>query len=378
MKARSNFLQISSVVVCGLAPVVSLYYVFADVVAGRGQIPDFRFAYYPAAKAVLAGHDIFPSGDFVLRSGFVLDYVYPPLTAIAVIPFTVFPVHAGELIFASLLVLAFIATLAVLGVRDWRCYGLAFVWPPVLDAIQTGNVTIPLCLFAALVWRFRDRPLPCGASLGLSLATKILLGPLAIWLVGTRRLRAGLWTVTVATLALVITWGAIGFRGLVGYPALLHRLSDFMDSRSYSVYALGVDLGLPSELARLLWLVLAVSMLAATWILARRGDDRRAFVLALTAALACSPIVWLHYFALLLVAVAIMQPRLGPAWFIGFPLQAVVSTGVYNGSTFQTAAVLATVAFTVGLILRNPTVPGWLSLSPARVGRGVLEPKSSP
>ena len=71
----------------------------------------------------------------------------------------------------------------------------------------------------------------------------------------------------------------------------------------------------------------------------------------LAAAIAFSPIVWLHYFALLLVAVAIAQPRLAPIWFIGIPLQVVVDTGVYNGSTFQTAAVLVAAAATVALAL---------------------------
>jgi hypothetical protein len=36
---------------------------------------------------------------------------------------------------------------------------------------------------------------------------------------------------------------------------------------------------------------------------------------------------------------------------MGIPLQLVVSTGVYNGSTFQTAAVLAAMALTVALVL---------------------------
>ena len=57
-------------------------------------------------------------------------------------------------------------------------------------------------------------------------------------------------------------------------------------------------------------------LLAAVVVLARRGDERRAFVVAVAAALACSPIVWLHYFALLLVVVAVAEPRLGLLWFV--------------------------------------------------------------
>ena len=368
---RRSLVTLVSIVLCGLVPLVSVYYVFADAITGKGQIPDFRFAYYPAAKAILAGGDIYPHGDFVLRSGFVLDYVYPPLTAIAVIPLTVIPVHAAEIAFAGLLVAVFLATLAVLGVRDWRCYGLAFAWPCVVDAVQTGNVTVFLCFFAALAWRFRDSAFRSGASLGLSLATKVLLWPLVIWLAASGRLRSALWSVGIAAATMLVTWGAIGFSGMSDYPGLLHRLSDFMDGRSYTVYALGLDAGLPSPLARSLWLVLAVALLAATAVVARRGDDRRAFVLALTATLACTPIVWLHYFSLLVVAVAVMQPRLAPVWFMGFAMRAFDATGVFNGSPFQNAAMLGVAAVTVALALAD----GWPRL-PAlrpRTGRGALE-----
>jgi hypothetical protein len=38
--------------------------------------------------------------------------------------------------------------------------------------------------------------------------------------------------------------------------------------------------------------------------------------LALAAALAASPIVWVHYFLLLLVPVALSRPRLSPVWYL--------------------------------------------------------------
>jgi hypothetical protein len=119
------------------------------------------------------------------------------------------------------------------------------------------------------------------------------------------------------------------------------------------VYALGLDLGLAHAVALALWLSLAASLTAAILFVGRRGDDRRAFVLALTAALAISPIVWLHYFVLLLVIVAVVHPRLGPIWFIGLPLQFFVTTSNGNGTTRQTAAVLVVAAVTVLAALRS-------------------------
>ena len=271
----------------------------------------------------------------------IIDYVYPPLVALLTVPWTLLPVGLAEVLFQFLLIAVFVATLVLLGVRDWRCYGLAFLWPPVTDAVATGNISILLGFAAAVVWVYRDRARVAGAALGVSIAAKVFLWPLAVWLAVTGRVRAAAWSVGVAVVTVLASWAVVGFRGFAKYPDLVRRLTDRMDERSYSVYALGVDVGLPGG-----------SCLGAVArdrgrrargrvsSLARRGDEQRAFVLALAAAIAFSPIVWLHYFALLLVAVAIAQPRLAPIWFIGIPLQVVVDTGVYNGSTFQTAAVL--------------------------------------
>ena len=151
-----------------------------------------------------------------------------------------------KVIFACLLVLAFVATLAVIGVRDWRCYGLAFLWPPVLDAIQTENVTIFLGLAAALAWRFRDRAFASGAALGVSFATKIVMWPLTLWLAATGRIRAAVLSLVLAAALLVATWAVIGFEGLSDYPNLLRQASRIQEEESYTVYALARDFGLPA------------------------------------------------------------------------------------------------------------------------------------
>jgi hypothetical protein len=353
---RALLARAGLLVVCGVLPLLSLYYAIAPVVAGDRTAADFHVAFYPAAESVLRGEDFYPSDGFVVRGEdeLIVDYVYPPVLAVATVPWTLLPVDVAEIGFMAMLVGAFVAALALLGVRDWRCYGLAFLWPPVTDAVTTGNVSILLALAAALAWRVRDRPLAAGASVGVGMVTKIVLWPLVVWLAASRRVVAAAWSVGIGLGALLVSWAVIGFRGMADYPGLVRRLTEELDEQAYTVYALAVDLGLPSELARALWAALAVALLAATIVVARRGEERRAFVLALAAAIACSPLVWLHYFALLLVVVAVVQPRLGLLWFVGIPLKLVVTTGVYNGSTFQTAAVLGAATVTVGLALYSP------------------------
>lgn len=343
----------ASVSLLAFLPIVAIYIVFLNVARG-GAVTDLENVFYGAAEVVSGGGNPYsPLDDPVIAAG--KAYVYPPLIALAGIPLTALGVEAAGFVVMGLLVLGVFGTLLVLGIRDWRCYGIALLWPPVLSAIQTGNITIPLALGAAIVWRCRDQARAAGASLGLTLAAKLILWPLALWLAATRRFSTVVYALGVGCAAVVVSWAVIGFAGLVDYPALLRRLQEIEESQGYTVYALALDLGASSSVARALWIALAVSLLLGVVVLGRRGDDRRAFVLAVGAALACSPIVWLHYFALLLVAVAVAEPRLGPAWFV--PLLMYMSTGTHNGTTFQTAATVASAAFTIAVALRFTRTP---------------------
>jgi hypothetical protein len=109
---------------------------------------------------------------------------------------------------------------------------------------------------------------------------------------------------------------------------------------------------------------IGVALLGGLVIIARRGDERAAFIIALAAALACSPIVWLHYFALLLVPVALASRRLQLVWFI--PLLAWLGMGTGNGDTWQLVAVLMAVALTLARCLLPPRVRSRLDRSTAR------------
>jgi hypothetical protein len=61
--------------------------------------------------------------------------------------------------------------------------------------------------------------------------------------------------------------------------------------------------------------------------------------------------VWLHYFALLLVPVAVARPRLGFVWFV--PLGMVVGPGHGEPGAARMAAVLGLAAVTLALALRE-------------------------
>jgi len=75
-------------------------------------------------------------------------------------------------------------------------------------------------------------------------------------------------------------------------------------------------------------LVALALLAAAVWVARQRGRDARerdvvTLTLCLAAAFAASPIVWVHYFLLLLVPLALVRPRLSPLWFVPLAYQAL-------------------------------------------------------
>jgi alpha-1,2-mannosyltransferase len=344
----SRVVHLASIVVFGALPALVVAALFASAIEDDVIAMDFH-QFYRAAEIVLEGGDPYPAAGEPLTD-WGGPYPYPPLPALLVTPLTVLPFEAAGLLLMAALVGVALAIPLVLGVRDWRCYGLVLLWPPVISAIQTSNLTLWLALLAALTWRYRDRSLVAGASIGVTLAAKFFLWPIVVWLAATRRLAAAALSCAVGAGLLVLSWAAIGFAGLVDYPDLLRRLEETVGEDSYTAYILALDTGLPEEAARGVWLVVGLGALAGVVALARRGDERSSFILGIAAALALTPIVWLHYFALLAVPVALAQPTLGVVWFV--PLAMVLTPGSGHPAPVETAATLAIATLTVGLALR--------------------------
>src|SRR5439155_11876372 len=108
------------------------------------------------------------------------------------------------------------------------------------------------------------------------------------------------------------------------YPGLLHHLARDEATSSYSVIALAVRAHLPESVGVALSLLAAAALLVAAAVVARdrrrtlRDRDVAVLTLALAAGLAASPIVWVHYFLLLLVPLVLTRPSLSPLWLVPF------------------------------------------------------------
>jgi alpha-1,2-mannosyltransferase len=318
------------------------------IAGGDFEVVDFR-PYYVAGEAVMRGDPLYPATDLgTLSSG--REYVYPPLTAILVAPLTTLSFAWASCVWTVLLSAAVVGTLFLAGVRDWRCYPVAFLWIATLNAVGLGQVTVLLGLGAAAAWHLRDRDLPGAFAVAVTLALKLILWPIIVWLAATRRHRAAVLAVLLSGAVFFSTWAVVSFIGFGDYLEVLRRIQGLSEDDAYSVFVVVSEAGAPEWVARLTQGAIAGLALGGCVLLGRGGNERGAFVLAIAAALLMSPIVWRHYFELLIVAVAVARPTLGAVWFVPLGMW-FVSTGSGNGTPRQTTATVGLAALTVVLAL---------------------------
>ena len=343
--------------------------------------------YFDRLKAFVDGAGAGNDLDVFLRAaGKVLDgaspyafhgdktFAYPPFLAWLVAPLHSLSSSAAGLVW-TLLSLAMVAlALWLLELRDWRCYALAFVFLFTRSSIDLGTIEPLLLLTVAAAWRWRDRLLPSAAAVGVAIVMKLFLWPLAVWLALTHRLRAATAAVAFAVALATVSWAAIGFAGVGDYPGVLRRLANDESTSSYSVVALGVRAHLPLLAARIISVLVVLALLAAAAWVARderrtpRDRDIATLTLILAAALAASPIVWVHYFLLLLVPLALIRPRLSLLWFVPFAFQPVGEAAWPAGDARNLGlALVATLVIFGAAVLRADWRPSLIRNPPLRL-----------
>jgi hypothetical protein len=285
------------------------------------------------------------------------QFVYPPLAAVLAAPLAVLPFGVAAALLAVIELVATALTLRVLEVRDWRCYGVTFLWFPVIQNFLIGSITSLLALGLAVAWRYRDERRIAAPVSAVVIAAKVFLWPMLFWLAATRRWGTAVWALALALASVAVSWAVIGFAGLTAYPRLLDELSRLEAWKSYSAVALGLLLGFSTGAARAVAIIAGVSALVAVLVVGRRHGggpqaDRRAFVLAIAAAFLFSPIVWTHYLALLVVPIAISRRTLTPLWFV--PLAMWAATGQSDGQAWKVVLGVAVWSIVLAGSFRTP------------------------
>jgi alpha-1,2-mannosyltransferase len=335
--SRSGLTLASERLFLGFLPaVLVLGLIIARYAIGKHLGFDFK-PLWEASRQVLHGSSPYPPPDaWALHDE--QQFVYPPIAAVLAVPLAALPFGVAAALLAILELGATGLTLRVLGVRDWRCYGVVLLWYPVIQNLLVGSITSLLALGLAVAWRYRDDRSVTTPVVAAMVAAKVFLWPLLFWLAATRRGLVAVRALALALAAVALSWALIGFAGLTSYPSLLEKLSSLEQWKSYSAVAFGLVLGLSSGEARALAIAAgSVALLCVVAVGRRRGvdgaADRHAFILAIAAAFLLSPIVWTHYLALLVVPIAITRRTLSPLWFV--PLAMWATPGQSDGHPWR-------------------------------------------
>jgi hypothetical protein len=303
---------------------------------------DFKGGLYRAGVAILNGHNPFHAGYIahqaaIMHAGgiavgetsvhaFSLP-VYPAPANLAVVPLSLLPYWVAASLFTALSMVAFVLALRLMEVRDWRCYVLALTSWPFIYGLELGALGPLLVLGAAALWRWRDRLWPPAIALAAIVIAKVFPFPLAAWLIITRRYRQLALAAVLGFAVTVSAWAVLGFAGLTSYPTMLSNLSFIQEGRSDSVVAVLLAAGLTASAAQALALAAATGLLGLAWRVGHSGgDQRRAFGLAVMAALTASPIVWDHYLVLLFVPIALLSPSYSQLWLVPLAGPILVAT----------------------------------------------------
>jgi alpha-1,2-mannosyltransferase len=346
--------QLGSLLVFAVLPLVLMPLLWHA--AGADYLWDFRKAFLPAGRAILDGDSPYPHSLSALSSS--AEYVYPPLVAVLMAPFTLLPLQLAEAIFVALSLAAPALALWLLRVRDWRCYGIVYLWPPLIGGVSLGTLSPLLALAVAAAWRWRRSTPALGVAVTGAVVAKLFLWPLLVLFAAGGRWRAAIVSLAAGALAALASWALIGFAGLSDYPRLLQELSRLEAPSGYGPTSLALSLGLSRNLALGVGVAVGAPLLVAAAVLVRRPTGQvGALACAVAAAFALSPIVWLHYLVLLVVPVAAARDRLGLVWFV--PLLFWLTPGTANGgSPWNIALAMGIVALTL-----------LLAATPARVLR---------
>jgi hypothetical protein len=344
-------------------PGIGIGYACLYELRAREALEDFAI-FRTAALSVLHGRSPYVGPN---PAAFVhFDrFVYPPVAALLFSPFAALPGGAARVLMFLAGLVAVLAALRVLGVEDWRCYGVAVVSAPAINSLALGALTSFLLLGAALAWRYRDNTAVAGVATAFTAVLKLFLWPLAVWLLATRRWRAFLLCAGASIILLLGGWAVIGFAGLRSYPTLLHVLQQVEAPVSFSVEAL---FHLGGAAATAVTVALSLAAVAAIALAARSAEgDRRAFAVAIVASLVATPLLWLHYLLLLFVPIALYRPRLSGLWFLPLALWATPMTHSH-GVTWRILLALAVLAVVAVRTLAT-------TAEPAAISRADLEPR---
>ena len=319
--------RVATVTLFAVVPALTLGTMLAVGWSDDSLAADFHHEIYPQAKELLAGRNPYPPPEFHVVGS---NFIWPPLVAYGLAPLTLLPATAADLLMVALGLVCFALSLWLLGVRDWRVYGVVAMWPEVASEMRVAHLTAPICLLVVIAWRSRDAGLRAPLAVGLATALKFFVWPVGIWLAARRGLGTAALAACVVGASLLLL---LPITPIDDYVRSLIQLGRGFDQDSYTLFGLLVQSGASEAAGRAAAVIVGTALLVATW-------RYRSLALAVAAALTLSPIVWLDYFSLAMIPLAIARPRLSPVWLLPLATWGMSGAGLGIGDAADIARLL--------------------------------------
>lgn len=298
----------------GFLPALITGWVIYKMYAGGIVAVDFQHSFWVAGWRTLHALDPYRWTRGQISAG--VSFPYPAVTALLLAPFGLVSRFWGSIPITAAGVVAAPLSVWILGIHDWRVYGAVALWAPVVVAWQAANFTLLLVVGTALLWRFREREWAVATLVACLVSIKPIMAPLWIWLVLMGRWRSAFLAVAIGIFLNAASWTVVGWHDLSGWLNLLSRQGSLRDSSGYSLIALATHLGLGRAVGETLMVLIGCALLAVAAISARAGKELGVFGAAVLLTIVVSPQSDVHYFAMLLVPLALARPRLAWAWLV--------------------------------------------------------------
>jgi alpha-1,2-mannosyltransferase len=279
----------------------------------------------------LAGGDMYGPLPATV-SGMALPFIYPPFAALLLAPFALLPWTAAWVLLFVLSLTALAATLYVAARQAWPAGGpggalsvTALALPvllwiePVLETFEFGQVNLILMGLVAVDCLTPRTRWPRGLLVGLAAAIKLTPAAFVLFFLLRRDMRAAVVTIVTAAVATGIGFAvdaASSARYWFGGPA--SGVSGSVFYTNQTVQAVLARAEVPALVARVVWFVAALALLALIVPVVRRAEPALALVTVAGFALLVSPTSWSHHWVwiapALLVAVVEAVRRRSRGW----------------------------------------------------------------
>lgn len=308
----------------GLLPILITGLVAFRMYADGNAAVDFQHSFWVAGWRTLHGLDPYAWTRLQISGG--ASFPYPSPVALLLAPFALLSSVSASIPVTAACVIAAPLCLRILGVRDWRVYGAVALWAPVVLAWQTANFTLPLAVGTALLWRWREREWVAAVLVACLVSIKPIMAPLWVWLLLSGRWRTAALGAVIGIVLNVVSWTVLGWHELGAWLHLLSLQGSLRDSTGYSLIALAKHLGLAHQVGVVLMVGFGCGLAVTAGISLRARRELRAFGATVLLTIVISPQIDAHYFALLLVPLALRRPRLSWLWLAPVVLWACPAT----------------------------------------------------